>query len=432
MSAPTPDEHDLAALRRMLDHAPGHAARPDARLRDAIRAAAVAAVQEAAPTSPLDAHDRPDLRGTSRAPWHRRLRSWWGIEGGSGSRAPWQAAFATVALAVLVTVMWQNEPTPGPQLDGAMEAPASAPVPAPAPASVPTPTPEPAPAAPALQSAPAPASTPGPSAPPPAAAQAARAAKLDAERAAAAPAASVKARPPSAAADTAPASQNRTAAENGTEKATETKKLREERARQEPTASAKAAAPAADMALAPAPPPPPVMAAPAAAPPAPESLSNADENRAAGLSTPTRRAPAPVAATPAAPVPAPAAAAPAAPVAPRAAIAARPPVAALDAWTGLTLVHPDGRSRSLTREQAGTLAALVNSAARSATGAGPAGGNADWRIRFERDGEVLGTLELAGDTARWRDGSGALRTGTPPAPLMEALRSALAQRLTGG
>ena len=101
-------------------------------------------------------------------------------------------------------------------------------------------------------------------------------------------------------------------------------------------------------------------------------------------------------------------------------------------WTGLTLVHPDGRSRSLTREQAGTLAALVNSAARSATGAGPAGGNADWRIRFERDGEVLGTLELAGDTARWRDGSGALRTGTPPAPLMEALRSALAQRLIGG
>ena len=419
MSAPTPDERDQAALRRMLDHAPDHAVRPDARLRDAIRAAAVAAVQEAAPTSPLDAHDRPDLRGTSRAPWHRRLRSWWGIEGGSGAPAPWQAAFATVALAVLVTVMWQNEPTPGPQLDGAMEAPASAPVPAPAPASVPTPTPEPAPAAPALQSAPEPASTPGPSAPPPAAAQAARAAKLEAERAAAAL-----------------ASQNRTAAENGTEKATETKKLREERARQQPTASAKAAAPAADMALAPAPPPPPppppVLAAPAGAPPAPESYSTADESRAAASVTPTRRTPAPVAATPAAPAPAPAAAAPAAPVAPRAAIAARPPVAALDAWTGLTLLHPEGRSRSLTREQAGTLAALVNSAARAATGAGPAGGNADWRIRFERDGEILGTLELAGDTARWRDGSGALRTGTPPAPLMEALRSALAQRLIGG
>ena len=366
MSAPTPDERDQAALRRMLDHAPDHASRPDARLREAIRMAALSAVQPS----------RVEVRD---AGWSHRLKSWLGIERQTGSRPPWQAAFATIALAVLVTVMWQHEPTPGPRLDGAMEAP------------LPTPTPTPTPAAPDSLPAPPPPPSPAPSAPPRVEAPAARASKPEAERSTAATA---NARRPSAAADSAPAPA--------------TEKLREERARAEAQTHAKSAPPAAEMAA----PAPPAAPAPSAAPHTSASPSTADEAGASTQATPSRRA--------------------AAPAAPRPAIAARPAFAALDAWTGLTLARPDGRSRHLTRDEAGALAALVNSVARSAADAGPSDGSAEWRITFEREGEPLAVLELSGDTARWREGNGAVHTGRPPAPLMDALRSALAQRLTGG
>jgi hypothetical protein len=126
-----------ARLRKALESAPDANARPDARVRRNILAKAHEALVPARP-----------------APWWQRL---WQSSG--QPRTPWNAAFATMALATLVTVLWHDREVP----DARPEAvPATAPpVEAPAPAApvAPAATEPPAPAAasrPARKTAPAP------------------------------------------------------------------------------------------------------------------------------------------------------------------------------------------------------------------------------------------------------------------------------------
>lgn len=158
-------EDDLQddGLRRALAHAPDHTSAPHWRLRKAILEHAHDAV---APASVKRAREPEAL------PWWKRLA---GL--GGGSRMPWNAAFATVLVATLVTVLWQREPVPGarpageakvaaqappvevPAAPAASAAPAAPDVPAPPPAAEPAPPSEPA-VAPSLV-------LPTPAAPPP-------------------------------------------------------------------------------------------------------------------------------------------------------------------------------------------------------------------------------------------------------------------------
>lgn len=117
-----------ARLHQALEHAPDAALRPHARTSEAIRTAAHAAVQ----------------------PWWRR---WWTRAGAHPT--PWAAAFATVAVATLVTVTWQDREIPGAAPQQA-EAPASvAPQVAIAPPAAPAQAPAARPAPPVLRDAPA-------------------------------------------------------------------------------------------------------------------------------------------------------------------------------------------------------------------------------------------------------------------------------------
>ena len=79
-----------ARLKKALDSAPDQPAVPAAWARLAIRNAAQWPAATPAPV-----------------PWWRRIEG-----GGSGARAPWNAAFATVLLAGFVTVLWQGQEVP--------------------------------------------------------------------------------------------------------------------------------------------------------------------------------------------------------------------------------------------------------------------------------------------------------------------------------
>lgn len=132
-----------ARLRKALEEAPDAHLRPSVRTRDAIRAAAHDAAQPA---------------------WKR----WWG---GLGQRStPWTAAFATIALATLVVVMWEGQQVPGPVPDQVVSQKQAAPAVAPA-TPVATETPSAPASAPARSAAPAPApapaTAPAAAAPPP-------------------------------------------------------------------------------------------------------------------------------------------------------------------------------------------------------------------------------------------------------------------------
>jgi hypothetical protein len=89
----TRDAHLLAALR----HAPDRQAAPPAELSTAILAAARAAVRR-------DAHV---TRG--RGTWRERMTSWLGRP-----RAPWAAAFGTLALGAILGLMWTTIAPPLP------------------------------------------------------------------------------------------------------------------------------------------------------------------------------------------------------------------------------------------------------------------------------------------------------------------------------
>lgn len=100
-----------ARLRKALDSAPDAELRPDAHVRRDILAKAHEA---AAPANP--------------PPWWQRL---WQSSG--SPRTPWNAAFATIALATLVTVLWHDREVPGVRPEVApTEAPVAVPAPAPA------------------------------------------------------------------------------------------------------------------------------------------------------------------------------------------------------------------------------------------------------------------------------------------------------------
>lgn len=101
-----------ARLRKAMDEAPDATLQPQQRTREAIRAAAHGAVQPA---------------------WRR----WWTRSGGSGM--PWTAALATIALATLVTVMWEGREVPGARPEAEVVATAPAPAAAPVPAPLPVP-----------------------------------------------------------------------------------------------------------------------------------------------------------------------------------------------------------------------------------------------------------------------------------------------------
>ncbi|MDM0120849.1 hypothetical protein [Variovorax arabinosiphilus] len=356
-------------LQQVLDHAPDQAATPDVALRQSIRVLAHEAVAPSLPAGPVGAE----------RPWWQRLL---GIGGGAGSRMPWNAAFATVLVGVLVTVMWQREPVPGAAPDAPMQERPAAPVPAAPPAPV-TPAPKPAEAPP----------------PPPA---------------------------PSVL-DTALA-ESRAVTESAKRALDERDRERERQARQaaadrEATLAADKAVERAQQALAreeaarmkaepPLPPPvqwPPVMAPEPVAPAAP-AVSAAPPSAALRAAPPAPSR----AAGMAAPAPAPAPSQ-----------APEPTFNALAQWTQLRISRNGTDSRVLPRAEARELGGLVGSAALAGVGSQPLAGAVDWRIALERDGEVLGVLELAGGQVRWREKGVPPGTGQPGAGALSSLRQAL-------
>jgi hypothetical protein len=320
-----------ARLRKALHEAPDAALQPPQRTRDAVHAAAHAAVQPA---------------------WRR----WWRSAG--DHRTPWGAALATVALATLVTVMWEGRGIPGARREAAPE---TAPIPAAQ--------------APALEAASVPAALPGtaasephgpaavaPSAPPVSPAKPGAAAVPLRER----PLAPPRADPPppamEAATEGSPAGKSAphdpvtrdagTSAAEGLSRAA--------------SASASASAAAAEDVRAAAPPPRVVAAAsaptPAPAPPAPAVA----QRQGATL-------------------------------APQAALRASP--ASLP-WTQLR-IEAGGRSVVVARMQAGELPALVTSLLASPSDDADATAVATLRLELAQGDEAIGVLDLVGDRWRW-------------------------------
>lgn len=351
------------ALRRALAHAPDHTAAPHWRLRKAILERA----HDAVAPFPATRMPPPQTR-----PWWQRLA---GL--GGGSRMPWNAAFATVLVATLVTVLWQREPVPGARPDGearvAAQAPAESAAPAPTEPAPPTesaPLPSSGPAAPVLEAPAAPAA-PSASARPPAAAEEAESRKKEARQAPAAqPAPPVAAAPvvpaePSADAAARPAPRDSLAA----------------RARREEDAAAKQG-----------------FAPPASPPAGPAAAGDAaGAARAARPASPTVRTE-----------------------------ATEPPTfAALSQWNRITIAQRGGASRSLSRAEALELNALLGSAAIAAVGGQPLASTPEWRISLERNGDVLAVFEVARGQVRWREGRALPATGAPSAPALAALNEAL-------
>ncbi|AMM25276.1 hypothetical protein [Variovorax sp. PAMC 28711] len=364
----TPEEtFSGAALRRALEHAPDHAVAPDWRIRKAIQQKAREAVDMAS-----------SVEAELGVPWWKRL--WTAMGSRDGGGMPWSAAFATVVVAVLVTVLWEREPMPGARLDSEV-IPAAPEAPA-APADAPPPA--------AAQVTPA---VPAPAAPP-------------AEAEAAATPAAKSAEPP---APVAPSAESTVA------QAEREKKLGA--ADEVPPSTPKAVAEA----VAPSPPPP--VAAPAPAPLAPPTAG------AQGLLPDRAREqasvlPGALADNRAAPVPPAAARTPSA-SSERTDAMDPPTFAALSQWTRLTIAQSGGESRSVSRAEARELLPLLGSAAISAVEARRLSGRAEWRLTLERNGKVLAVFEIASDQVRWREGNTPSATGRPSAGALEALRHAL-------
>ncbi|WP_038210653.1 hypothetical protein [Xenophilus azovorans] len=335
-----------ARLRRMLDHAPDADAAPHPATREAILKAARNVAASSSPVAPAAA---------ARTPWWRRLRP-----SAGGSRMPWNAAFATVLVAMFVTVMWQGEPVPDARLDAPAPAPATPRVevaPAPAPAMPATPPP-----APAAEPVPPPSASPD---------------RVRRERAAESKAAVQERREMQESARRAPSADAGAPAE-------------EEHAA---AADASRVQPAAPSAAAPRPAPPaPAAAAGAAAPglaAAPQMQRRAQET--AGV-----------------------------------------PAGAWRGWTHLRIVAPDGRTRRLTRAEAGELAGLIEAAVPSGLPAAVPEDGSRWQIVLEAGGGALAALEVGGRQVRWREGGAAATAAEPPASVLDALRAELERRFAAG
>ena len=376
-SESAPDDAFIdAALRRALDHAPDLAAQPDWRLRKAILQAGRDAVTPAATPAAAD---------VGHASWWQRL---WGGDG--RSRMPWNAAFATVLVATLVTVMWRSEPVPDARLDGEAQVAApspgeAAPVPAPPPAAEASPPAreeerktEPTPAPKAEPAAPAPAPAPAP---------------------------------------LREASPGIDQASNAAQERSVVRQPQKSRA-EEASAPANATDALADVAP-----------------------SAAEAQRGPALRRPLEVPPATSAVRPA-PAPAPAATAPdsatrraapsTAPGAPAGGAVARdeatepPTFAALAQWDRLVIAESGGARRTLSRDEATDLRALMGSVAISAVEARRFAGPVTWRLTMERNGQVLAVLEVGNQQVRWREGVAPAATGVPNAGALGALRAALA------
>lgn len=374
-------EHDLPLadddrpdprLRRALDHAPDHSTVPDFRIGKRIRSMAHAAV------APETAQDLLPMLPEGGQPWWRRL-----LFGSSAGRSnmPWNAAFATVLVGVLVTVLWQREPVPGPQLDSQAPAKAKAPTPpaAPAPASsAPPVSPTPAPSQqadasaakprialpPTVTEAPA---LPGPPTPP------------------VVPTLPFQLKLPPAP----PAAARKS--EQAESLADQAERKRVEAARPSPSQAAQQAVPA----------PPAPSTAPQSAAPAPGAPAAALSNRAAG------------------------AAAANAPAESVSELPPQPTFAALTQWTRMTITGPGGESRSFARADARELGALLGSAAITAVSPQPLRNKVEWRVTLERDGKPLARFELARGEVRWRENGLPPATGLPPEGALDGLRDAL-------
>jgi hypothetical protein len=369
-------------LRRMLDAAPDRDAAPRPATREAILRTAHNAVATSAPA-------RPEPRDAA-LPWWKRL---WGAT--PGLRMPWNAAFATVLVAMFVTVLWHREPVPDARVEA--EAPA-------APAARPSATPESSPAPAATEVAP---STPVPASPPSPALRERERADTRTAR---------EQRRPAPEADAAARSQSTPDAKARTEPQAD---------RPPPVAAPSASTavppPAPEANFAPAPPPSPA-GAPAAAGVPPAAAARAVVPSPAPPPPPAELAPAPM--REAAPPPAALARRPLAP-------AAHP--GAWREWTHLRIVDASGQSRRLARAEAAQLGALVEAALPSESGAAAAEAPAPgWRIVLEgARGAALGVLEVPaapGRTLRWREGTATPVDVEPPPAVVEALQRALAQR----
>lgn len=354
------------ALRKALAQAPDRATIPDWRVRQAILDHAHDAIS--ASEELLTASREP-------APWWRL--AWWRDKVGLSGATPWNAALASLMVAVLVTLLWQREPVPGARLDD--EAPvATTPAPAAAVGEAAGSKAEPAKPlpevpvaskkesrAPALPAAPAPAPAPTASE---------REAKAGADSAARPSTESLAAAPARAAPAPAPAP-------SGSDASAERRK----------------SAPA-----------------PAAVAPPVAQLAPVPEANRAGAGSNLRQA---------APAAAPAARSEAAPL---------PDFASLSRWTELRVANVNGDVRVVPRAEAGELGLLMSSAAIMAVGGPPLRSLPEWRVSLERRGQVLAVLEMARNDVRWTEGALPPATGTPPPETMEALRGALRQAVKSG
>lgn len=98
-----------ARLTRALEHAPDAHLRPDPASRAAVLAAARKAVEPVEQVTPAPGG------------W----RAWLGLNRGGRHRMPWNAAFATILVAGFVTLLWRGEPVPEARMDSMESGPAT-------------------------------------------------------------------------------------------------------------------------------------------------------------------------------------------------------------------------------------------------------------------------------------------------------------------
>ena len=402
------------ALRKALAQAPDRGTLPDWRVRQAILDHAHDAIS---------ASEELLTASRERAPWWRL--AWWRDKVGLSGATPWNAALASLMVAVLVTLIWQREPVPGARPDDET-ALTSAPAPAAAPEAAPTFKEEAAKAA-AKETAKE------------------TSAKKDASKGAGSKETGAK----DAAAKEAAAKE--VAAKEARETAAREAAAKEMAARE--AAAKEAAAKKADSSR-------PVPAAPAASQPreskpesapavaamrtpAPqEAIAGADS--AARASAPSfAAAPPPPARTAPSTAPPPSTAdasaerrksAPAAAAAPstRSDVVPMSDFSSLSRWTELRVANVNGDVRVVPRAEAGDLGLLMSSAAIMAVGATPLRSLPEWRVSLERRGQVLAVLEVARNDVRWTEGALPPAAGTPPPEALEALRGALRQAIRSG
>ena len=337
-----------ARLQRALDAAPDAQPTPAAGTRQAIRRAARAALQ----TEP-------------RAVWWRR---WWA---GSGrQRMPWNAAFASVLLAILVTVLWREQDTSEAAMENARRD-----------ATVPTGNDS---GGVIAGSAPTPAPIP-----------------------AVAPAAEPPGEKPATPSPVAPDKQKKPGTDTRAATAsTRPSTVEPERRRRDASLATVEPQPA------------PAQAAGPATP-----AADRQQATTANATEPARRSEKSSVETSVAAATPQAAGAAAAPPPPR--TAARLQVAAVE-WTSVR-IGMEGRRVEVPREQAARLAGLLNAVVALADSDEPLTGPVVARIETVRGPAVVGVLELLPPQVRWTPQSavGAARTARPDTALLQALQDEL-------